>query len=150
MPRTPMESSPTRSDLASNLLHRAAGADPIGLSRSLLERRAPRHHATLEIGGLGDGACFLGDNDRLARFDGYAAYRSGSTAGPLLRSLLVRMFRAYMCVAVSGGPLRNRSFDCGQPSENGKGSRARPIGPPALARAPRPSSAFGTISTCKR
>src|SRR5262245_5759000 len=76
------------------------GANPIGLSWSLLERRAPCHHATLEIGGLGDGACFLGDSDRLARCDGYAACGNGDASGPAHRHKPLQAMVADLQLAV--------------------------------------------------
>jgi hypothetical protein len=59
---------------------------------------------------------------------------------------------------IGGAPCKRRRVPPGLPADGTRAasaatraiSRARPIGPPALARAPRPSSAFGTISTCKR
>src|SRR5262245_58909845 len=50
--------------MASHIGRRKFLATLSGAAAELLGRRAPRHHATLEIGGLGDGACFLGDSDR--------------------------------------------------------------------------------------
>ena len=41
-------------------------------SQALLEGDPPRHQPTLEIGGLGHGACFFGNNGRPPRFNCYA------------------------------------------------------------------------------
>jgi hypothetical protein len=40
-------------------------------SEALLEGDPPRHQPTLEIGGLGHGACFFGNNGGPSRFNCY-------------------------------------------------------------------------------
>jgi hypothetical protein len=42
-------------------------------SEVLLEGRPPCHQATLEMGGLGHGTCFFGNNSRPPRFNGHVA-----------------------------------------------------------------------------
>jgi hypothetical protein len=42
-------------------------------SEALLEGHPPCHQATLEIGGLGHGACFFGNNGRPPRFNRHVA-----------------------------------------------------------------------------